>query len=122
MYPAEAPWYVTFPQNHGDIMLSNTRFCQLLIAIILSAVVIALRTLRENSRVRRVEVLGRVFEYYSAPEVREARKVIRDTKLSSDFEKITKDQLYHIELVLLSLNQIGFFIRDAKTLGVTLNF
>jgi hypothetical protein len=81
------------------------------LVIIVGAAIIALRTLYENAKLRRVEALGRVFEYYSSDEVRKSRKLIRDNPLPQQFEELNDEQRDAIELVLLCLSQIGFFIR-----------
>ena len=68
--------------------------------MIVLATVFAIQQLRENTRVRRVDVIDRAFDYTSTLEIRKARRMVRDHEILSDISKLPPEQIDSIELVL----------------------
>lgn len=67
----------------------------------------AVGQLRENTRVRQADVMAKVFEYVSFPEVRAARKRVRGMVLPSDLSQLSTEEINDIELALSGWARVG---------------
>jgi hypothetical protein len=75
--------------------------------VVIVGAYLGLRQLSENARLRQVEVMGRVFEYVAAPDVRAARKRARTLKMPDDMSLLTPQQVDDIEMVLIRWAWVG---------------
>ena len=88
-------------------------FSLIQVIIVVVATVLAVRQLKENTKVRQVEVMDKIFEYVSATEAREARTKARELELPKDLGQLPNDQKTAIELTLIRWARIGVLLEQA---------
>ena len=71
------------------------------VIIFIIATIYAIRQLKENTRVRQVEVMDKIFEYVSAPDARTARKKARNLNFPENFGDLSDDEIEVVEFTLM---------------------
>lgn len=79
--------------------------------VIVVGAIFAVSQLRENTRVRRADVIDRVFEYVVSQDVRDARRRIRGAEFPTDMTTLSKEQKNDVELVLARWARIGILLQ-----------
>ena len=78
--------------NLSLIEIVNLVLSSLQVLLIVIATIYGLSQLRENTRVRQADVIDRVFDYVSSPEIREPRKRLSKMKIPSNLSKLVTAQ------------------------------
>lgn len=92
--------------------LTATCLTAIEVIIIIAATIFGIRQLRENTRLRQVDVMGRIFDDVSTQEVREARKRIRSLDLPSDLAQLSSQQKEDMELVMIRWARVGVLLEQ----------
>jgi hypothetical protein len=78
--------------------------------VVILATIFAVSQLRENTRSRQLDAVGRILEYVSSEDIRSARKKFGKIQFPSDHSQLDEEQIEIIETVLRSWGRLALFI------------
>jgi hypothetical protein len=99
--------------DYAQLAINLTSVCLTGVSLIFVAIatIFAVRQLKENTKVRQAEILDKIFEYVSSPEIRNSRKKARVIELPESLEQLTADQKDAIETTLVGWARVGVLLR-----------
>ena len=99
--------------DYAQLAINLTSVCLTGVSLIFIAIatIFAVRQLKENTKVRQAELLDKIFEYVSSPEIRNFRKKARVLELPDNLDQLTTDQKDAIETTLVGWARVGVLLR-----------
>ena len=99
--------------DYAQLAINLTSVCLTGISLIFVAVatLFAVRQLKENTKIRQAEILDKIFEYVSSPEIRNSRNKARAIELPENLNQLTADQKDAIETTFVGWARVGTLLR-----------